>query len=192
MKRIALFGGSFNPIHVGHLITANAVREIRNLDTVVFIPCFISPHKTDRLPIDSKYRMEMVKLAIEGNSHFSSSDYEIQKSGISYSIDTIRYFKQQYSEIELIIGYDNLVVFDTWKDPDEIVSLVKLVVLQRKLENVESGQKNEFFKYANIIQTPFVEISSSIIRDRIHNKKSVDYLVPEKVRKFIVENNLYV
>lgn len=192
MRKIGIFGGSFNPIHMGHLITANAIREIRNLDTIIFIPCFISPHKTDRHPMDSKYRMEMVKLAIEGNSHFSCSDYEIQKTGVSYSIDTIRYFKQQHPELELIIGYDNLVVFDTWKDPREIVKLVKLVVLKRKLDNSESVGENEFFKFANIIQTPVIEISSSIIRERIKEKKSFDYLVPEKVKKYIVENNLYV
>ena len=191
MKRVGLFGGSFDPIHLGHLITASFVRETRNLDRIIFIPCFISPHKTEFDYIDSIHRLEMVKIAIEGNSFFECSDFEIKREEVSYSIDTVKYFKTIYNEIDLIIGYDNLVVFDTWKNPDELIKLVNIIVLQRKTPPDKNIDKNRFFSLVNIIQTPIIEISSTIIRERIRNGNTVDYLVPEKVKNYIKENDLY-
>src|SRR5690606_26131897 len=129
MKAVGIFGGTFDPIHIGHLITAQVVKEIRGLEKIIFIPAFVSPHKTDKQHTSPLHRLEMLKFAILNNRSFEYSEFEIEKQEVSYSIDTIKMLKKKYSSIELIIGYDNLLVFDSWKDPDEIVNLVKLVVL---------------------------------------------------------------
>lgn len=191
MKKVAIFGGSFNPIHVGHLITAQYVREICALDKIIFIPCYISPHKTDFKPVESDLRLEMVKLAIAHNPHFGVSNFELKKGGVSYTIDTIRHLQKKYDKIDLIIGYDNLLVFDKWKNPDELVKLVNLIVLKRNTDKRKYLKKNKYFQFANIINSPVVDISSSEIRTRIKEGKSIDYLVSEPVKKYIVSHKLY-
>ena len=191
MKKVAIFGGSFNPIHIGHLITAQYVREICGLDTIIFIPCYISPHKTDFKPVDGDLRLEMVKLAIAHNPHFGVSDYELKKGGVSYTIDTVRHLKKKYDKIDLIIGYDNLLVFDKWKDPDELVKLVNLIVLKRSSDKKKNVKKNKYFEFANIINTPVVDVSSSEIRARIKGGKSIEHLVSEPVKKYIISHKLY-
>ena len=138
MSRIGVLGGTFDPIHLGHLITAQAVREIRNLDKIIFIPAYISPHKLDAKAISSEHRLQMVKLAIQNIPYFECSNIELEKEGISYTIDTLKILKQQYSQIDLIIGYDNIINFSTWKNPDEIIELVNLVVL---IENIMQNRK---------------------------------------------------
>ncbi len=191
MKKVAIYGGSFNPIHTGHLITAGYVREICGLDKIIFIPCYISPHKTDTTPVDGQKRLQMVKSAIAGNPHFGVSDYELKKGGVSYTIDTVKHLKKKFDHVDLIIGYDNLLVFDKWKNPDELVSLVNLIVLKRSTDTAKIQKKNKYFKFANIINTPIVDISSSEIRERLKNRKSIDYLVPEQVKKYIISHKLY-
>ncbi len=104
MKKIGLFGGTFDPIHLGHLITAQSVKEIRNLSEIIFVPANTSPLKQDVKSTPSANRLEMTKLAVERYSHFSVSDFEIKNSGISYTIDSIKHFKNIYDNIELIIG----------------------------------------------------------------------------------------
>jgi nicotinate-nucleotide adenylyltransferase len=191
LKKVAIYGGSFNPIHVGHLITAGYVREICGLDKIIFIPCYISPHKTDTTPVDGQKRLDMVKAAIAHIPHFGVSDYELKKGGVSYTIDTVKYLKKKYDQVELIIGYDNLLVFDKWKNPDELVSHVNLIVLKRSTDTQKGLKKNKYFQFANIINTPIIDVSSSEIRDRIKKRKSIDYLVPEQVKKYIVLHKLY-
>ncbi len=191
MKKVAIYGGSFNPIHTGHLITAGYVREICGLDKIIFIPCYISPHKTSTMPVDGQKRLDMVKAAVSGNPRFGVSDYELKKGGVSFTIDTVKHLKKKYDQVDLIIGYDNLLVFDKWKDPDELVSLVNLIVLKRSTDTKKALKKNKYFKYANIINTPLIDVSSSEIRARIKQRKSIDFLVPESVKKYIVLHKLY-
>jgi len=189
MSRVGIFGGSFDPIHNGHLITAMHVKEVRNLDKIIFIPCHISPHKLaggHSLPDD---RLNIVKSAVSGITGFEVSDFELRKGAVSYSIDTIKHFKKKYDEIDLIIGYDNLLVFESWKSPDEITQLVNLVVLKRKTESEEKS--NRFFKFAHFVDTPIIEISSTEIRKRISQNKPVNFLIPEKVLNYITKKNLY-
>ena len=111
MSRVGIFGGTFDPIHNGHLITAQSVREIRGLDKIIFIPSFISPHKKELIPSSPKYRLDMIKLAIKDIEFFDYSDIEIKKTGISYSVDTLEELKKEYDELEFIIGYDNIFTF---------------------------------------------------------------------------------
>jgi nicotinate-nucleotide adenylyltransferase len=188
--KIGIFGGSFDPVHNGHLITAVAVKEIRGLDKIIFIPSFIAPHKIGRESTSPMHRIEMLKWAINGIPFFGYSDYEINKQGISYTIDTIKYLKNDHDDIELIIGYDNLLDFKSWKDPDELLNLVKLVVLKRKIES-ETIQKDKYYNAAEIINTPTVDISGTDIRERVRKKLPINFLVPEAVMEYIYRFNLY-
>jgi len=190
MSAVGIFGGTFDPIHLGHLITAQAVREIRNLEKIIFIPAFISPHKTDVPALSPAHRLEMVKLSIKGIPYFDYSDIEINNGTISYTIDTLRQLDKKYKEIELIIGYDNILKFSTWKDPEKILILARLVVLNRKLSAAPEVQ-DEYYKSAIFVDTPSIEISSSEIRERVSKNLPVNFLVPAQVEQYIYDNNLY-
>ena len=190
MKTVGIYGGTFDPIHVGHLTTAQAVCEIRKLDKIIFIPSFVSPHKTDRVSSSPKHRMNMLKLAIEGISSFDYSDLEITNENISYTIDTVKKLKPIYENIELIIGYDNLVTFNTWKEPDELLKLVKLVVLRRKVTK-NKFEQNKYFNKAIFVDTPLIEIYGTNIRERVMKEQSINFLVPQKVMAYIYKHNLY-
>jgi nicotinate-nucleotide adenylyltransferase len=190
MKTIGIYGGTFDPIHTGHLITAQSVCEMRKLGKIIFIPSFISPHKTDRISSSPKHRLNMLKLAIKGIPSFDYSDLEINNENISYTIDTVRKLKSTFRNIELIIGYDNLITFDTWKEPDELLKLVKLVVLRRKVKD-ENFKRNKYFSEAIFINTPCIEIYGTDIRKRVKNNKNINFLVPQKVMAYIYKHNLY-
>jgi nicotinate-nucleotide adenylyltransferase len=190
MSAVGIFGGTFDPVHAGHLITAQAVREVRELEKIIFIPAYISPHKTEIPVLDAVHRLNMLKLSLEGSEYFEYSDIEIKKENISYSVETIRELKKKHGDLELIIGYDNIFEFKTWKDPDEIIRLVKLVVLKRKT-SIEPDFKDKYYKAAVFVETPTIEISSSDIRSRISKGLPVNYMVTDKVKKYIYENNLY-
>jgi nicotinate-nucleotide adenylyltransferase len=190
MKTIGIYGGTFDPIHLGHLITAQSVREIRKLDKIIFIPSFISPHKKDRISSSPRHRLNMLKLTIKGISYFDFNSLEIRRENISYTIDTILALKSEYKNIELIIGYDNLISFDTWKDPDKILELAQLVVLRRKVRE-EAIQRNKYFDKAIFVDTPLIEIYGTDIRTRVRNDMNVNFLVPQKVMAYIYKHKLY-
>lgn len=187
--KVGIFGGTFDPIHLGHLITATYVLEKRNLDKIIFIPCFVSPLRIGEKHASSIQRINMIKDAIKDYPHFDVSDIEIKREGISFTIDTINQLREQYSDIELIIGFDNLLVLEKWKSPDEILSLVNIVVLNRKVE--EQILENRFFMRVNIVDTPVIEISASQIRNRVSQSLSIDFLVPISVKEYIYKNKLY-
>ncbi len=189
VKTIGIYGGTFDPIHLGHLITAQYVYELRRLDKIIFIPCNISPFKIGKQTAPNIDRLNMVKLATENIPYFSVSDYEIKNTGISYTINTLKHLKKEYENLELIIGYDNLLKFEQWKEPDEIVKIAKLIVLNRKTEN--ETNRHKYFSYAEFIETPRIDISSSEIRERIQKNLPIDFLVHEKVKNYILEKGLY-
>ena len=190
MSKVGIFGGTFDPIHNGHLITAQSVREIRNLDKILFIPSFVSPHKTDINSAKPEHRLAMIKLATENIVFFDYDDYEIKKGGISYTIDTLREFKMRFNEIEIIIGYDNIFKFHTWKEPDEIMKLAKVIVLKRKSSHPFTLE-DKYVKAAVFVETRGIEISATDIRKRVNKGKPIHYLVPEKVKEYIYNFNLY-
>lgn len=190
MTKIGLMGGTFDPVHLGHLITAQAVREIRNLDKIIFIPAFISPHKTNKSSAGENHRLKMLQLAIEDTPFFEISDIELKAKSISYTVNTLEKFKKKYHELEFIIGYDNIINFNTWKMPDRIIELAQLVVLRRRT-NDKKIEKDKYYKAAIFVKTPVIEISSSEIRDRIKKGLQVDFLIPPKVKKYIDTFNLY-
>lgn len=190
MSKIGIFGGTFDPIHNGHLITAQSVREIRKLEKIIFIPSFVSPHKEKIDTANPEQRLQMISLAIGDVSFFEASDFEITKGGISYTVDTLREFKKKYDEIEFIIGYDNIFDFHTWKDPDEIMNLAKIIVLKRK-SSEPAPFEDKYVNEAIFVQTRGIEISATDIRERVKKEMPIHFLVPEKVKEYIYNSDLY-
>ena len=190
MSKVGIFGGTFDPIHNGHLITAQSVREIRKLDKIIFIPSYVSPHKEKISTSTPEHRLNMIKLATGDIDFFEYSDYEINKGGISYTVDTIRELKKYYDELEFIIGYDNIFEFHTWKDPDEIMKLTTVLVLKRK-SSLPPPHKDKYVKAAIFVQTRGIEISATDIRERVKLGMPIHYLVPEKVKEYIYKFDLY-
>jgi nicotinate-nucleotide adenylyltransferase len=189
--KVGVFGGTFDPIHNGHLITAQAVKEIRGLDKIIFIPCHISPHKTDMFTAPDGHRLNMINLALRDVPYFEASSIEIDKQEVSYTVDTLRELKKEYEELELIIGYDNILKFDTWKSPDEIMDIAKLIVLKRKVDTDLSRTMNKYFGMAEFVDTPVIEISATEIRRRVKGNLPINFLVPPQVASYIQENKLY-
>lgn len=190
INKIGIFGGTFDPVHIGHLITTQFVLEKRSLDKIIFIPSNISPLKRDNLNSSPDHRLSMLKLAVDGNPKFDISNFELEKGNVSYTYDTLCEMKKKYREIELIIGYDNLVVFDKWYKPDEIFELADVVVMKRSCDE-DKVVNHKYFDKAIILDTPGIEISSTEIRNRVKNNLPIDYLVPQKVKEYIFSNGLY-
>ncbi len=190
MSRIAIFGGTFDPVHHGHLITAQSVLELRNLDKIIFIPSFISPHKQDIKASTVEHRVNMLKLAIENIPYFDWSDIEINRENISYTIDTLKEMKKIYGDIELIIGEDNLMSFDKWKSPESIIKIATLLVLRRRTSR-EAVIKYPYEDKAVFLQTPWIDISGTRIRERVKNGLPINFLVPQNVMRYIYESKLY-
>jgi len=192
--RIGLFGGSFDPPHNGHLMVAQAIQESLNLDSLIFIPAFKAPHKTELKQTDSIHRDRMIKLAIEGNPSFSVDGYEMEKEGVSFTIDTVKEFKNRYPEAEhnlfFIIGSDSLQEFHTWKDPFEILKNCHIVIAGRPYYSSVDVDPLIMSKVL-VTDIPQVEISSKRIRNRIKLGLSVKYMMPDGVLKYINENGLY-
>lgn len=185
VQKIGLFGGSFDPVHIGHVIICDFIREEMNLDKVIFVPAFRSPHKKESEFTTPQQRYKMVELAIKDNTGFEISDYEICKDHAIYSIETIEYIKHLYpsSQLFMIVGADSYKSFSKWKDPEKIRDNAKLVVASR--DSITIDVKDHFSK------SPNIEISSTMIRDRIHKNLSIKYLVNSDVEHYIYEKQLY-
>ena len=212
--RTGLFGGTFDPIHWGHLRSAEEVREAFELDRILFIPASIPPHKNGQTRTPARYRLEMVRLAVAKNPRFAVSTVEISRAGISYSVDTIRYFakKQRTGDsLYFIIGLDAFREIGTWKDFAHIFSLCNFIVTSRpgtrdanllrgtsvavrrlfcydfkqRVYRHRSGRSLFFLKLTDFA------VSASDIRERVKNGKSIRYLVPSTVEAFIRKNELY-
>ena len=199
MKRYGMMGGTFNPIHLAHLYIAYEAKETLNLDKVIFMVAGNPPHKKESSVIDSNYRYDMVKMAIKDYPGFEISDYEIQKQGYSYTYETLKYLKGDEGEVELffIAGADSLMDIEKWKNPELVLSNCTFVAFNRgeyDKETLERQKKKLQDKYnSNIILLDIsnLDISSSMIRERIINGKRVDFFMPQKVMKYIEQNNLY-
>jgi nicotinate-nucleotide adenylyltransferase len=190
MNAVGILGGSFDPVHIGHLLTAQAILEERNLSKIIFIPCHISPHKVEKGNSLPHHRLEMLKLALADYPLFQISEIELEREGVSFTIDTLRILKKEYDKIELIIGYDNILKFSTWKEPDAIMEIAKVLVMKRNLTE-DNITKDKYYNGACFVNTPVIEISSSLIRSRAQNNLPIDFYTPEKVKNYILKNKLY-
>ena len=197
--KIGLIGGTFNPIHHGHLILSEYVRENFQLDKVIFIPTGLPPHKSATVVEKPEIRLEMTKLAIERNQFFSVSDIETYREGISYTIDTITELKNLYPNDQLyfLIGADSLFELPTWKYYDKLISKTNIIVVNRPggANNLIGAKikeyEDEFGGSIIEVKSPLIDISSSDIRNRVKDGKSIKYLVPNNVEEFILQKNLY-
>jgi nicotinate-nucleotide adenylyltransferase len=192
MARIGVFGGSFNPPHMGHLIVCQSILIHEKLQKILFVPSSVSPHKRDKNLLSSDLRLQMTKLAIQDNPLFEVSDIEIKRGGVSYTIDTLRVLKNMYPppELFLIIGIDNWLEFKSWKNPEEILDLADLLVMTRPGYS-QVGFEHCFDKKVKFVDVPNIGISGTMIRLNIKSGRSIKYLVPRSVEQFIAEHALY-
>jgi nicotinate-nucleotide adenylyltransferase len=216
-QRLGILGGTFNPVHNGHLAAAEEVRDRMKLEKVIFIPSFLPPHKNEEDMPSALQRQEMIRLAIKGNIHFTVSDIEIRRGGRSYTIDTVEALRQAHlgADLYFITGLDSFLEIGTWKEWERLLTLCTFVVLSRdgyrfrdisKLEFLNAPEKDLAAldgreKEQTVIRTgnmrihleriPFYDISSTDIRTRVRGGRSIKYHLPEAVEHYIIENKLY-
>ena len=187
--KIAVFGGSFNPLHIGHIFIAKAVKEELGYEKIIFVPSNISSHKEDFSGISSFARLEMLEETLKEYNDFIVDRSDIERGGVSYSIDTINHIYKNYSfdgKPGFIIGDDLLKDFPTWKTADKLKGLIDLIVVMRiKNEKLDSNLPNYY------INNTIMPVSSSDIRKRVKQGKTINDLVPESVRVKIIENGYY-
>lgn len=199
-RKIGISGGTFDPIHHGHLITAEYIREKFKLEKVLFVPSGTPPHKAGRNVADAEHRYRMVYEAIEGNPGFEASRIEVERAGYTYTVDTLRQLKHIYGEkttLYFIIGADVVNDLLLWREPKTVFGLCEFIAVLRPGYDRDMflAQVNELKNnYGAVIHeenVPLIDISSTAIRDRIGNRMSVKYLVPAIVEEYIKNNKLY-
>jgi nicotinate-nucleotide adenylyltransferase len=191
LNRIGVFGGTFDPPHVGHLIAAADAHRALRLDRLLFVPSAVPPHKRRTVRAPAGVRLEMVRAAIAGDDRFAADDLELRRSGPSYSVDTLRELKRREPACELyfLIGADNLREIAGWHQPEEIVRLARLVVLSREGDPGAPEDGGPF--PARRVAVTRVDVSATDIRRRAAHGESIRYLVPEAVRAIVEREGLY-
>ena len=199
--RIGLFGGSFDPVHYGHLLLAEYCREQSKLDQVLFMPAATSPHKSEQKPADAQARIEMLRLAMGGHEAFELSELEVDRGGVSYTVDTLAALRKQSPDAEwfFLMGGDSLADLPTWRDPQRICELATPLVVGRHgfaepdyfglAKFVEGGRLAEIQQH--YVEMPLIELSSTEIRRRVQEDLSIRYQVPRSVEKYIETQGLY-
>lgn len=198
-KKIGIMGGTFNPIHFGHLLLAEQAVEAYDLDEVLFIPSG-NPYMKEAEPLPpGSVRAEMTKLALEGHPCFQFSSIELDREGPTYTYETLETLKKEYPDnaYYFIVGADSLLTMETWKYPERIfkscivAASVRGTGTEDKIRKIATHLIYEYQADVHILPSRFIDLSSSEIRHRIAEGKSVRYMLPEKVMEYIVENGLY-
>jgi len=198
---IGIFGGTFDPVHFGHLLLAECCREQCTLDAVWFLPAAVPPHKSDRELAPAKDRIEMLKLAIAGHAAFSVCTYESDRGGVNYTADTLNHFHEEDPSRELffLMGADMFMDFPQWRQPERICQLAIPVVVHRPgmasldfncLNTITTPQRIEEIR-RHLVEMPEIGLSSSEIRRRMAAGQSIRYQTPRAVEKYIETHNLY-
>ena len=218
-RQIGILGGSFDPVHMGHIGLAKETYEKFDLDQVLFVPAFQSPHKKNIPMTTIFHRMAMLRLALQNSACFDISDMEVRRGGISYTIDTLNRLRLIYpsSELFLIIGYDNLLELDAWKDSLKIMKSYNILVASRPGKNLISSEEKvlgmfkgdspycscetqsrnlDFFHQETgtrliVYDISPWNISSSIVREKLASERPIDNLLPPEVETYIIEHQIY-
>lgn len=199
-KKIGLLGGTFNPIHYGHLIIAEQIRELCGFDKILFIPSGMPPHKDVTQVTGAQHRLTMVKLAVESNPNFLVSTMEADRKGYTYTIDTLRELRSNYNietRFYFIIGADNVPELVTWKDFKTVFGMCEFIATYRPGYDTKSTSllidqlEKDYLAKITLVPMLLIDISSTDIRKRVVEGRSIKYLVPEKVEEYIYKNNLY-
>jgi nicotinate-nucleotide adenylyltransferase len=200
-KRIGIIGGSFDPVHVGHLIVAQDAVERFELNEIVFVPAAIPPHKQHLRQIGADHRLNMLRLATETDLRFSVSDMEAVRGGVSYTYDTVRALRDGRPDVEwvLVVGSDTLVDLHTWYRIDELLELCEVASFLRPgescvdeiKEKIGLAEPHRTRLLGNLVEAHLIEISSTEIRMRIAEGLGIRYLVPPEVEMYIHEHGLY-
>ncbi len=216
-QKLGILGGTFNPIHYGHLAAAEEVRHRLKLDRILFIPSCLPPHKQEEDVPPAVHRMEMIRLALEGNPSFEPSDIEIRRGGRSYTVDTIETLQRinPRSELYFITGLDSFLEVQTWHRWQHLLTLCRFVILSRpgyrfadlaridflqsakaEFEGLDHGSQSRSAIRAETFEIflemiPLYDISSTDIRRRVKEGRSIKYLLPDTVETYIIKNKLY-
>ncbi|MDI6739433.1 MAG: nicotinate-nucleotide adenylyltransferase [Candidatus Edwardsbacteria bacterium] len=191
-ERIGIFGGTFDPVHLGHLIAAQEAAESMHLDRVLFVPSGRPPHKRGRSLSPAADRLGMVRMAIRGDARFACSDAELRTQCASYTVATLERLKKEHrgSRLFLLIGLDQAALLSTWRKPERLFALAKVCVLSRP--GFEFGQIEKKWRDKIVpVAISGIDISASAIRERIKQGKSIRYLVPTAVESYITRKRLY-
>lgn len=216
--KIGIFGGTFNPIHYGHLRSAEEAREALGLDQIVFVPCFLPPHKGHKDIAPPEQRLEMLKMAIADNTDFELSRIELNREGPSYSVETFRELRKTYGadkSLYFIIGADSFVEIGLWKNYEELFQLTNLIIVTRPGYMQELGNKSptsllpvaiqprfcydstkkilhhDSGMYIHFLETTGFDIASTRVRKCVAERQSITYLLPPDVERYIEEKKLY-
>jgi len=202
MRRIGLFGGSFNPVHIAHLVLAEYAADALGLERVIFIPAGRPPHKAAEALAGAGERLRMARLAVAGNPRFRASDIELRRKGRSYTMDTARAFRKRFgkgAELYFLIGADTIAELPTWKDIARLTQLCMFTPLRRpgiarpKLSALAAavGRKEARAIVGRTIELPLLDISGTEIRRLVASGRSIRYLVPAEVEAYIARKGLY-
>jgi len=203
-RRIGLVGGTFDPIHYGHLVIAEEVRTALDMTEMIFIPAGQPPHKPERVITPARHRLAMLELAIASNPHFTLSLVEMERPGPSYLVDTLRILHTQMStdiEFSFIIGWDSLEELHTWYQPMGILAQLDFLVAVGRPGYVDEGAYNNkqlearlpgLTQRLRVVQTPQFSVSSTDLRQRVAQGRPIKYQLPEDVERYIFDHSLYV
>ena len=197
MIKVGIMGGTFDPIHIGHLILAMEAINYKNLDEVWFIPTGNPNFKQDKNVTDKQKRFEMVKIATQDNDKFKVCDYEINKNGVTYSWETMKYLRENYDyDFYFIMGEDSLMSVETWENAEDFLKNTKILACIRRQEEMSKlDEKTYELKskgyFVEKIPASFIDISSTKIREKVQSNQDFRYFVPNQVFEYIVRNKLY-
>lgn len=200
MESVLLFGGTFNPPHLGHIELVDMVSKSLNINKVILIPLGTPPHKVGIDVVDARHRVKMLELAIEDKKNFSISKIEVKRAGYTYTVDTLRELNMLYAtkyKFVYLVGADTLEKLTTWKECETVFKLCKFVVILRegytktKAEYIANMLKEEYNANIEILDIAKINVSSTKIREMIKRGESIEKLVPSKVAEYIKSNNLY-
>lgn len=199
MLKTGVFGGTFDPVHIGHLAVAERVRSDLSLDRVILVPTNKSPFKLGQVTSSGEHRLNMLRLATRDNPHFTASDIELRRGGTSYTVDTLEALNNLYpnDEFYFIMGMDSFLELNGWKGVGRLVELSQLVVVTRPGYELPQEQRKllalpaEVWRRTHFLEVPGLDIAATEIRDRVNKGQSVRYLLVPEVEIYVHENGIY-